>query len=333
VRQLFPAPADPIDPNDVYGDAPRANGRPGVRLNMIASVDGATSVDGLSGALGGPADHRGFEAMRAATDIVLVAAGTVRAERYGPAELPPDTRDARKHRGQAPVPAIAVVSRTCSLDWQSRFFTAATARPLIVTVADAPSDRRARATEVADVVIAGEKDVDLRRALDAIADRAAESVLAEGGSSLNAQLAGTGLLDELCLTLSPSVVGGERQAHRHGPRTRPEVPAVPEVGLRRRRLPLPPLRLAGVARGERGVGDHQASAANDTALANRSELDGGRHAETSTRLSLWEAGPSRLAAACHTPTMRSSFRRCATGMTRRSRGCSIATTSPCDGSR
>jgi riboflavin biosynthesis pyrimidine reductase len=224
VRQLFPVSADRVDPDDVYGDAPQADGRPGVRLNMIASVDGATSVDGLSGALGGPPDHRVFFAMRAVTDVVLVAAGTVRAEGYGPAELPPETRDARQRRGQTAVPAIAVVSRTCNLDWQSPFFTGAVVRPLIVTVADAPPEQRARATEVADVVIAGEKDVDLRRALDAIADRGARSVLAEGGPSLNAQLAGAGLLDELCLTMSPSVVGGNAKRIVTGPALDPRSP-------------------------------------------------------------------------------------------------------------
>jgi riboflavin biosynthesis pyrimidine reductase len=224
VRQLFPVTPDPVDPDDVYGDAPQANGRPGVRLNMIASVDGATSVDGLSGALGGPADHRVFFAMRAVTDIVLVAAGTVRAEGYGPAELPLETRHTRQRRGQTTVPAIAVVSRTCNLDWQSPFFSAPTVRPLVVTVAGAPSDQRARATEVADVVIAGETDVDLRRALGAIAERGARSVLAEGGPSLNAQLAGAGLLDELCVTLSPSVVGGNAKRIVTGPALDPRSP-------------------------------------------------------------------------------------------------------------
>lgn len=217
MRQLFPVAADPVDPNDVYADLPHANGRPAVRLNMIASVDGATSVDGLSGALGGPADHDVFFAMRSLADVVLVAAGTVRAEGYGPAELPAETQDARRSRGQTPVPAIAVVSRSCNLDWQAPFFTSATVRPIVVTVAGAPDEKRSRATEVAEVVIAGEHDVDLGRALDAIAERGARSVLAEGGPSLNAQLAGAGLLDELCLTLSPSVVGGSAKRIVTGP--------------------------------------------------------------------------------------------------------------------
>ncbi|MGH8984987.1 MAG: pyrimidine reductase family protein [Acidimicrobiia bacterium] len=217
MRQLFPVAVDPVDPIDVYGDVPVAEARPSVRLNMIASVDGATSVDGLSGALGGPADRRVFAALRSFADVVLVAAGTVRAEGYGPARLPPETQDARRRRGQAAVPAIAVVSRTCNLDWRAPFFIDATARPIVVTVDEAPAVQRSRGAEVADVVIAGERDVDLRRALDAIAERGAGSVLAEGGPSLNAQLAGAGLLDELCLTLSPSVVGGNATRIVTGP--------------------------------------------------------------------------------------------------------------------
>jgi riboflavin biosynthesis pyrimidine reductase len=107
------------------------------------------------------------------------------------------------------VPSIAVVSRSCRLDWDSSFFTAATVRPLVLTVADAPAAQLARAVEVADVVVAGEGDVDLRRALAALAERGTRSVLAEGGPSLNGQLASAGLLDEVCLTLAPWLVGGD----------------------------------------------------------------------------------------------------------------------------
>lgn len=88
MRQFFPDPIDAVDPLEVYRDLPVAEGRPAVRLTMIAAVDGATAVDGLSGGLGGPADRRVFAALRSLADVVLVAAGTVRAETYGPAKLP-----------------------------------------------------------------------------------------------------------------------------------------------------------------------------------------------------------------------------------------------------
>src|SRR6185369_13969492 len=109
MRLLFPSPADPVDPVAVYADLPTADGRPSVRLNMIVSVDGGTSWNGVSGSLGGPADKALFAVLRSLTDVVLVASGTMRAERYGPATLSEDAQAARVARGQRPVPPIAVV--------------------------------------------------------------------------------------------------------------------------------------------------------------------------------------------------------------------------------
>jgi riboflavin biosynthesis pyrimidine reductase len=206
---FFPDHVEAVDAADVYADVPTVDGRPALRLNMIVSVDGGTSWNGVSGALGGPADKALFAVLRGLTDVVLVASGTMRAERYGPAKLPEPVEQARVARGQAPVPAIAVVSRACDFDWGTPFFTEARARPVVVTVAAAPADRRERAAEVADVVVAGETDVDLQRAVEALGARGATSVLAEGGPTLNGALAQAGLLDELCVTLAPLLASGD----------------------------------------------------------------------------------------------------------------------------
>ena len=64
-------------------------------------------------------------------------------------------------------------------------------------------------TEVAEVIIAGEDDVDLPRAIAELGLRGAKSVLAEGGPTLNGELARAGLLDELCVTLSPLLASGD----------------------------------------------------------------------------------------------------------------------------
>ena len=191
MRQLAPVPIDLVDPACVYGDLPNVTHRPAVRLNMISSVDGATALDGVSGDLGGSADRRVFVVLRSLADIVLVAAGTVRAENYGPATVP-----------------IAVVTRTADLDWHSPFFTEAKVRPIILTVDGAPAENLQYATEVADVILVGAGGVDFVRALDELGARGHRHVLAEGGPTLNGHLARAGLIDELCLTLSPKLVAG-----------------------------------------------------------------------------------------------------------------------------
>ena len=175
---------------------------------MIASVDGATAVDGLSGGLGGPADRKVFAALRSLADVVLVAAGTVRAETYGPAKVP-----------------IAVVSGSLSLDWTTPFFTAASHRPIVVTSKQAPPAALEQATAAADVMIAGDAEVDLRDAVRQLGERGFGHVLAEGGPSLNGALAAADLLDELCLTVAPYVVSGNAKRMVTGP------PLVPPPGM------------------------------------------------------------------------------------------------------
>lgn len=188
---MLPAVADVVDLALVYADLPEGSGRPAVRLNMIASLDGAATVDGLSGALGGPADQRVFATLRELADVVLVAAGTVRAERYGPSKVP-----------------LAIVTRSCALDLGSPLFLEG-ARTIVLTVATAPPKAVAAAREVADVLVAGEQTVDLRAALQLLGAAGYRSVLAEGGPSLNAQLAAADLIDELCLTVAPCLLGGD----------------------------------------------------------------------------------------------------------------------------
>jgi riboflavin biosynthesis pyrimidine reductase len=200
MRQLFPELIDPVDPAAVYRDWPVAAGRLPVRLNMIASVDGATTMAGVAGGLGSPADRALFALLRQLADVVLVAAGTVRAEGYRPSSVP-----------------IAVVSRSCRFDWEAPFFTAQKARPIVVTVADAPVERVVRAAELAEVVVAGDHDVDLDVALTALQSMGHRTVLSEGGPTMNAQLVAAGLLDELCLTVSPRMIGGDAKRILAGP--------------------------------------------------------------------------------------------------------------------
>ena len=216
---------DDVDPAEVYGadSRPPLGDRPWVLANMIASVDGAaTDPTGRSAGLGGPADRQVFSAIRAAADIVLAGAGTVRTERYGPARMPPSLEDARRARGQSARPRVAVVTRSLVLDLELPLFREATDedRPLVITTT-AGLDRvrstaGATATQdlamVAEIVVAGDESVDWDTALRALrATARAGVVLVEGGPNTIAQLVAADLLDELCLTVSPQLAGAGRQ--------------------------------------------------------------------------------------------------------------------------
>jgi riboflavin biosynthesis pyrimidine reductase len=179
-----------------------------VLSNFVAGIDGAIAVDGRAGGLSSPEDQSVFRLLRSLADVVLVGAGTFRAERYPPLRSSPAERAEREQRGQGPAPALAVVSRSLQLDWDRPAFTDAPTRPLVLTCADADAQARRRAGEVADVVVAGEQQVDLAAGLAELRSRGHEVVLCEGGPALLSELLAQDLLDELCLTIAP-LVGGD----------------------------------------------------------------------------------------------------------------------------
>ena len=95
------------------------------------------------------------------------------------------------------------------MDPRTELFTAAPpdARTIVITSEQAPAAQRAAVAEHADVIVAGTDGVDLKAALAGLAARGYQRVLTEGGPHLLAELAAGGLLDELCLTISP-LLGG-----------------------------------------------------------------------------------------------------------------------------
>ncbi|MGH9073479.1 MAG: pyrimidine reductase family protein, partial [Acidimicrobiales bacterium] len=197
-----------MDPHRAYAwPGPAAGRAVHVRVNFVASVDGAVDVGGRSRPLSSPADRSVFSALRDLCDVILVGAGTVRQEHYGPARPDGDSQARRLQQGLAPVPPIAVVTGGLGLDLASPFFVSAVARPLLLTATSAPEERRAAAALVADVVVAGEDRVEPEPALCALAQRGFTRVLCEGGPTLVAQLAAADRIDELCLSLSPQLAG------------------------------------------------------------------------------------------------------------------------------
>ena len=210
MRLLWPHPADDVDVASlVAAEArPAPATRPWVLVNMIASLDGAITVDGRSGGLAAPADKALFSALRAVADVVLAGAGTVRAEGYGPARPAAASRAARRERGQAEAPRIAVVTRSLDLDLTRPLFTEGDAPPIVLTCDAAPAGRRAEVARVAEVIVAGDAEVDLPDALAQLRALGTSVVTCEGGATLNSDLVHHDLVDEWALTVSPLLVGG-----------------------------------------------------------------------------------------------------------------------------
>jgi riboflavin biosynthesis pyrimidine reductase len=215
--ELWPNHTEPLDVVARYegDDRVHSDGSPWLLLSMIASLDGAMSVDGVSGGLGAPADREVFLALRGLADAIVVAAGTVRAEDYGPARPTEQTRARRVARGQAPAARMVVVSGSLSISPDSRLFTEtapggqADLAPIVFTSEAADPARREALSAVADVRTAGDQGVELAAVTRSLRDDGYLVLLAEGGPTLNGQLLADDLVDELCLSVAPVLVGGD----------------------------------------------------------------------------------------------------------------------------
>ena len=209
MRRILPDPADEVDVYAEYAVPDPALTETGwhLRMNFVSSADGAVSEQGRSRGLSTPGDHMLFAAMRDLADVVLVGAGTARVEGYGPDRPNESRRALRLSAGRTEAPAIAVVSSRLDLDPDSELFTAADARTIVLTHGHAPADRRAGLERVVEVVTVGSDAVDPAAALALLAGRGLRSVLCEGGPYLFGSLLAAGVVDELCLTLSPLLAG------------------------------------------------------------------------------------------------------------------------------
>lgn len=184
----------PIDPSRyAYPDTDR----PWVRANFVTTIDGAAyDAQGVTGSLGGKADKQVFAMLRSLADVIVVGAGTARAEGYGPADKP-----------------IAVVSH--SLNLPPRLHQPGI---IVVTTMEAPAKPidRLRAAG-AEVLTYGVGAVDWTELLAEFESRGWRKVLCEGGPTVFGELIEARLVDELCLTVAPVLAAGEAVRIAHSP--------------------------------------------------------------------------------------------------------------------
>jgi riboflavin-specific deaminase-like protein len=213
VRRLLPAPG-PLDDTHLDEaaliDAYRLPPGRSLRVNFVASLDGAITVGGVSEGLGSAGDRRIFQVLRALADVVLVGHGTASTEGYGPVLADSPVGRLRTSLGRSPTVPIAVVSRRASLDPGSRLVSEAVSPTVLVTCEAADADRRAALSAAGvTVLVCGEDDVDLTLAVDRLTEPGHEQVLCEGGPHLLRSALTAGVVDELDLSIAPALVGGE----------------------------------------------------------------------------------------------------------------------------
>jgi len=191
MRRLLPDPgpttvSEQLEAYRPWEEAPAE--RPLVGMNFVATVDGRATIEGRSGPIGSDADTAMLVGLRKRFEAVMIGAGTMRVERYGPME-----------------PLVVLVSGRLDLPWDAPLFAEEGGEALIFTASEAEPPETAASIEV----VRHEGAVNLAEALRHLRqERGIRAVLSEGGPHLHAQMQADGLVDDLFLTIAPKLSGG-----------------------------------------------------------------------------------------------------------------------------
>jgi riboflavin biosynthesis pyrimidine reductase len=195
LRRLFPDHAivtvDEVASGLGFGErAPE--GRPFIALNMVSSADGKATLEGRTAPMSAAVDRELFHNLRAQADGILVGAETVRVERYGRVTKTPELQSKRESQGLRPDAVAVIATRSGAL----------------------PDDLPLLKQEPGSVRLIH----DLGAGLAELRQEGIRSLLCEGGPTLNGALFGDHLVDELFLTVAPTVAGsGETLTIVEGP--------------------------------------------------------------------------------------------------------------------
>jgi riboflavin-specific deaminase-like protein len=185
-----------------------------VLINMVASLDGKTTVGGKAGSIGSSVDRTLMRTLRARADAAMVGAGTLRAEKLTLA-VPENLARERASRGLEPQPLAVFATATGDVPLRENLLSSSPENLLVLVSPDVPEERLAALTSHASVeavsrASGANSGLDLNAALEVLERRyAVEVLLVEGGPALNHALISAGLADELYLTLAPKLLGGK----------------------------------------------------------------------------------------------------------------------------
>ncbi|MBC8121673.1 MAG: dihydrofolate reductase family protein [Gemmatimonadaceae bacterium] len=179
-------------------------------LVVAMTVDGKISaVDPQAPRDSDSADQAHLEYQVSLVDLILVGAGTIRAEGKTYLISNPELLAQRAVRGQPSQPVTCVVSHSLDLPLDLPFFNQ-DVRRWVLTTRTSLSSIHASLYQKAELVALGEEALDWELAYAFMAERGIHKVAALGGGGLNAELLNAGRIDDLWVTVWPVIYGGKR---------------------------------------------------------------------------------------------------------------------------
>jgi 2,5-diamino-6-(ribosylamino)-4(3H)-pyrimidinone 5'-phosphate reductase len=183
--------------------------RPFTFINSAMSADGKISTKRRKQVkISGKTDFDRVDELRATSDAVMVGIGTVLADDPSLTVKSPERRQRRTAKGLDENPARIVVDSQARTPLTADIFNKGVGKRIIVVAKTAPAERVRALAAKAEVIVAGEQEVDLKHMAAELKKRGIERLMVEGGATLNYGMMSNRLVDELSVFVGNLIIGG-----------------------------------------------------------------------------------------------------------------------------
>ena len=183
--------------------------RPYVLVNVAVSADGKLSTrERRQVKISGTEDFERVDIIKAGADAIMVGIGTVLADNPSLTVKSPDRIGERLTLGRPEHPIRIVVDSKARTPPDAKILHKGPGRRIIAVARSAPEDRVNVLKSHADIILAGEDQVDLKELLDTLGKQGIGRLMVEGGGTLISGLFTVGLVDQLSIFIGNSIIGG-----------------------------------------------------------------------------------------------------------------------------
>ncbi len=184
--------------------------RPFVFINTAMSADGKTSTfERKQVRISSKEDFERVDELRAGADAIMVGIGTVLADDPSLTVKSKERQDKRVRQGKHENPVRVVVDSSARTPVDAEVLEKGAGKRIVAVSRAAPESRVKKLSKKAEIITAGDREVDLERLMVELKKQGVNVLMVEGGGTLNWSLISLGMMDEIHVYIGGRIIGGK----------------------------------------------------------------------------------------------------------------------------
>ncbi len=183
--------------------------RPFILINSAMSADGKISTkERKQVSISGKLDFERVDELRARTDAIMVGIGTVLSDNPSLTVKSPERKAARRAAGKSENPVRIIVDSAARTPLDADIFKKGEGIRIIAVSNSAPAENVEKLEKKAIIIQTGTEKVDLSELAEKLKIMGINTLMVEGGATLNWGMLSAGLVDEIYTFVGNLIIGG-----------------------------------------------------------------------------------------------------------------------------